>query len=724
MASRDDVDVLWHLDPRIIVVAEPSTEINVQDLHDTLRDKEQEVQNLIYPSIVSTAGGESLGGGVTVGLTSTLQNAKLAFQARREWVVSGLADGTDPTGRFLTDNEVDFLASGIVPGSWVVNLTDASIATVLNVDSATTLRLDGLGGGDINEWNPGDDYRVMEVTQVEINGGNLVSVDENDLEIDAILPTAGTQVVRTSAASATTQNQAQLEHSTFNGAVHVDAINGVTGTDYPRGTQALPCSNIMDAKTIALERGFSRLHIISDYTLDTGDNVENFVLIGENSGRTTITVLPGAETADVEINQARVTGQFDTAATFHDCALVDIEFVEANIHRCVLEGTITLAGSGQTAIYDSNDGLVQNAPPPAIDFNGSGRALSIRNYHGDIHLYNKSGPEDVEININTGGRVLLDSTITNGGLRLTGIIEVVDNSTGTAVVDTSHVIYPDQLQLAAFDGHIHINTASGVAGTKFPAGTKQDPCNNIADALTIAEQRGLTELQVEGMLVVPAGVDISGYELSGANVINTAVVLQSGVVTNRTKFEDLVLVGTLDGPVFATNCSLQNLVDVGSDDFPTLFERCVVRQGIVRLRNGLTTAQNIHFINCFSGIPGSGTFTLDMNNSDSPLAFRQYNGGVTITNWTGGQTSTMSFADGQLRLDATCTNGDIQLDGRVVVTDNSTGTFTCSKRSYLNADYIADTTLAKPVADLTDTTTIGGFIANKVLTVVKFLGLK
>lgn len=52
----------------------------MQDLYDTLRDAEE--KQMDEPSIVSGGGKEQLGGGVLVGLTITLQNALLAFEAR------------------------------------------------------------------------------------------------------------------------------------------------------------------------------------------------------------------------------------------------------------------------------------------------------------------------------------------------------------------------------------------------------------------------------------------------------------------------------------------------------------------------------------------------------------------------------------------------------------------------------------------------------------------
>ena len=82
MAIRNDLTIDWEVSPRIILVDAPSIEISMQDLLDTLRDAEALPQNMDDDPIVSAAGKENLGGGVYVGLTVTLLNAVLGFEAR------------------------------------------------------------------------------------------------------------------------------------------------------------------------------------------------------------------------------------------------------------------------------------------------------------------------------------------------------------------------------------------------------------------------------------------------------------------------------------------------------------------------------------------------------------------------------------------------------------------------------------------------------------------
>ena len=83
MAQIAGVTVDFTVSPRIITVPAPLTEISVQDLHDTLTDIEDDLHNgMQYDRLIRSAGKEPLGGGVAVGITATLLNAKLAFAAR------------------------------------------------------------------------------------------------------------------------------------------------------------------------------------------------------------------------------------------------------------------------------------------------------------------------------------------------------------------------------------------------------------------------------------------------------------------------------------------------------------------------------------------------------------------------------------------------------------------------------------------------------------------
>ena len=95
MAIRGDITVNWEVSPRIITVASPSVGISAQDLHDTCRYLEAQQNAIDNPYLIDTAGREFLGGTTYVGLTATLRNAVVAFEARPgpEWELCQILGG-------------------------------------------------------------------------------------------------------------------------------------------------------------------------------------------------------------------------------------------------------------------------------------------------------------------------------------------------------------------------------------------------------------------------------------------------------------------------------------------------------------------------------------------------------------------------------------------------------------------------------------------------------
>jgi hypothetical protein len=81
MAVRDDITIDWTVSPRIITVASPSTTVTIQDLSDTLRHLEAQMDTMQNPYILDNEGKFDLGTKLT-GISLRLIDAKLAFEAR------------------------------------------------------------------------------------------------------------------------------------------------------------------------------------------------------------------------------------------------------------------------------------------------------------------------------------------------------------------------------------------------------------------------------------------------------------------------------------------------------------------------------------------------------------------------------------------------------------------------------------------------------------------
>lgn len=361
MTVRNDISVDWASSPRIITVDAPSTEITIQDLVDTLRELEDEPPNMTFDHLINAAGKEDLGGGVRVGITATLQNAKLAFEAR-----------------------------------------------------------------------PGPSY-----AQCQISGGNLVAVDSNGDTIDPVQTTAFTQIVRTSSSSATLQELADIQYSSFNGGVTVDVVNGTSGTTYPTGTPRQPVDNLADAASIASTRGFTTFFIIGNLTLGSGDTLDGFTFLGQGHSLSDVTINAAANVTNCTFRLATVSGELDGDCAIHDCNVGTLTYVSGHMETCVISGTITLGNASPVNIMDCWSGTA-GAPFPILDLGGSGQTLVMRNYNGGVTLKNKTGSETTAIDLNSG-HVTIDSDVTAGTVIIRGVGEVTDNSVG-ATVDTTGLL--------------------------------------------------------------------------------------------------------------------------------------------------------------------------------------------------------------------------------------------------------------------------------------------
>lgn len=366
MAVRTDITVDWSQSPRIIEVAAPSTQITIQDLVDTLRALEDDLENLQYDQIISAAGKEELGGGVLVGVTATLLNALLQFEAR-----------------------------------------------------------------------PGPTY-----TQCSVAGGNLVAVDDAGVtQSSPINPTAFTQVLITASSSATLQELGAIQFSSYGGGVTVDAINGTPGTVFPQGTEESPVDNLADALTIASERGFKAIYFKGSFTFVSGDNVAGYELWGEAPSRSTLTFSSGTITTGAELFNASIEGTVTAPAGITGCHIGNITGDSNLMNReidavdCLLEGTITLSSglTGEIQAIDCNSG-VPGMATPTLDFNGADVDMLARNYSGGIRLQNINQGQEISIDMNSG-QVILDSTVTNANITIRGVGKLVDNSVGASVTN-------------------------------------------------------------------------------------------------------------------------------------------------------------------------------------------------------------------------------------------------------------------------------------------------
>jgi len=263
------------------------------------------------------------------------------------------------------------------------------------------------------------------VTFEDVGSPYIVSLTGSNNNIQDV--TNLNQVQLKSNNSAGLINVVELQHDIFGGEVHYDS-NGASGTIYPVGTPLRPCNNFPDVTAIAEYRGFNRIHITGDAVLDTGDNVENYTLAGQNASRTNIQMNPGALTQSCEILESFVTGTLDGGAIIRNCVIQDLNYVNGFIFQTMINpGTITLAGNATAYLLDAYSG-VPGQGTPVIDFGGSGQSLAMRNYSGGIRFVNKTGPESVSVDLDPGQCIIDTSSVTNGSITVRGTGKLVDHN--------------------------------------------------------------------------------------------------------------------------------------------------------------------------------------------------------------------------------------------------------------------------------------------------------
>lgn len=215
MTTRTDIDYDLSRSPRVAEVMEPSIEVIMQDYVDTTRPFESSFAAMSHPFLMSASGKEDLGGGVTVSITITEEDLKLAFQPRTTSAQAGsVTTGSSAPVRgeiHLFDTSALFITNEIMRGSLVINYSDFSVADVQEIVSETELITRTLVNGTTNSFQIGDVYDVFNIIQCTTTGGNLVANDANDITFPAILPTAFTQVIQQTSSSGTIQNLSSIE---------------------------------------------------------------------------------------------------------------------------------------------------------------------------------------------------------------------------------------------------------------------------------------------------------------------------------------------------------------------------------------------------------------------------------------------------------------------------------------------------------------------------------
>ena len=234
----------------------------------------------------------------------------------------------------------------------------------------------------------------------------------------------------------------EIEFASFQNAVWYNANSPDAGLQYPRGTRQRPVNNINDALAILAIQGFGRLGLLSNATFDAGHNIEDIEVFGVSSQQTFVAILPEAFTQRARFTNVSITGELDGDTSIIDCEVRNLHYVNGEIKRSTIrsDATIQIDGNASAEIVDCNSGPPESLESfPIIDMGGSGQSLSVRNFNGKLKITNKTGPDKISLDINSG-HIVLDETVTNGIVVSRGLGRFQNNSTGTTQVVSEDMV--------------------------------------------------------------------------------------------------------------------------------------------------------------------------------------------------------------------------------------------------------------------------------------------
>jgi len=530
--------------------------------------------------------------------------------------------------------------------------------------------------------------------QCTVSGGNIVAVNVNG----SIYPTAFTQVLITASSSATQADLAAIQYASYQNAVWVDVNSTETGTAYPVYTRESPGNNIQDAVTVANERGFSTIQLLSDITLQTGDILTGFKLVGVSHILTNVTIETGAICGNLQISKCWVTGVLDGGTEIEDSIVSDLVYFNGHIHNCGLVGTVTLDGNKKAVFSDCK--TIDQDHPLVLDMGGSGQSVAIPNYSGLLTIRNLSdATQEVGLGLNAG-MVILDNTITAGTIIIggNGILmhtqtgaEIVNsdglmNKTGiaSAVVDydltgyVTHATFGGIQVKDVYDDAVELDIINGVSGTSFPIGIGGHPVNNIPDAKAILAQYHLSKIRINDDVVIPASTNLNGITFIAGSTIDRTITIPDTATTRGTKFKDVIITGTLDGKVEIDNCGVEDLYNV----LGNLTETAV--SGTLSLND--STGQLITLDACRTG--GDGSIPI-LHINGAKLSIVGWTGSLNIESKTGSSVLGISTQAGSFNVKNTCTTGMIIFAGTGTAIVEGGTTSIVNSDNLLNKENIA-----------------------------------
>ena len=480
---------------QIMTVLAPDTEITVQEIVNQTREFEDEPHNMEIFKIIDASGKENLGGGVLVGITATLLDWKIAFEARPgpTYILCDISGGNlvnFDTGTELYDSPVSPTAFvtvtrtssasatlqelSIIQFSSYQNMVwvDASTsnigvafpvgtreAPVNNLNDAFSIantkgfrKLGLLSNitfkGAINEI--ADITTVADVTS-SLDGKYFTLYDSDEsvsfwIDVDnngTAEPSHGSDrsvEITTIVEDDDADTVASKIQAVINGDADFSATvstNVITVTDVATGSRTDGSAGTSGFTVNTTAQG-AVLH-----------NMDGYTIMGETALPPIVTIEAGANAINCTFVDCEIVGDLDGGNRLDECIVNNLNYVNGFIMNSALSQTMTLGGGASAHIINCHSNKAVIGSEPAINMGGSGQELVVSAWEGSLSICNKTGADAATFDLDSG-YIHIESTISNGALLFRGIGRILDDSTGTAVV-TDELVNSANISGAVWD---------------------------------------------------------------------------------------------------------------------------------------------------------------------------------------------------------------------------------------------------------------------------------
>ena len=294
-----------------------------------------------------------------------------------------------------------------------------------------------------------------------------------------------------------------VEYASFNGGITVDPVNGTDSSVFPAGTPQAPVKTCERVMELAEYRGFKKIYFINDFSIDN-HSMSGYSVYGLSPRQTTLTIGTNLLWGGGTISDCKVEGTFanNSFVTIEDAEIGNLNNISLTAKNCILSGTVELNNSISSNFYNCTDG-VPGSGTPIIQVNDCD-SLGIWNYAGGIKLTNMT-TVGTTVSFNApSGRLIVDSTDTQGSIIARGVGSITGTTGGTTVTQTD-LINRDTISDSVWDeltaGHTTAGTTGKALSDAGSAGNPwSSPITGNTDAGTFGELVGKKLLTVAKFL--------------------------------------------------------------------------------------------------------------------------------------------------------------------------------------------------------------------------------